>query len=87
VLRPRPALATPFVEPGAGLERTVAGQWAAALGLAEIGADDNFFELGGRSATAVQIATRLGEACAVSLPLTAVVEHPTVRLLSAHLGG
>jgi len=85
--RPRPALATPFVEPDTGLERTVAEQWAAALGLAEIGADDNFFELGGRSATAVQIATRLGEACAVSLPLTAVVEHPTVRLLSAHLAG
>ncbi len=86
VLRPRPALATPFVEPDPGLEQTVASQWAAALGLAEIGADDNFFELGGRSATAVQIATRLSEACSVTLPLTAVVEHPTVRLLTAQLG-
>jgi 3-oxoacyl-(acyl-carrier-protein) synthase len=83
--RPRPALATAFLEPAPGVERAVAAAWAAALGLAEIGADDNFFELGGRSAAAVQIAGRLAEEVCPGLALTAVVEHPTVRLLAAEI--
>ncbi|WP_329048625.1 phosphopantetheine-binding protein [Amycolatopsis sp. NBC_01488] len=77
--RPRPALGTPFVEPEAGLEREVAARWAAALGYEEIGADDNFFELGGRSAGAVRIAAHW------TLPATAVMELPTVRLLAARI--
>lgn len=85
VRRPRPALATPFVEPEAGLERTVADLWTAGLGLEELGADDNFFELGGRSAEAVQIAGRLRERLCAALPATAVVEYPTVRGLAARI--
>ncbi|RKN05081.1 short-chain dehydrogenase [Streptomyces radicis] len=88
--RPRPALATPLVEPGTDRERAVAELWCAGLGLAEVGVDDNFFELGGRSAAAVGIATRLAEAHSVELPLTALVEYPTVRQLAAYveeLGG
>ncbi len=77
--QPRPALATPFVEPEPGLEREVAARWADALGYEEIGADDNFFELGGRSAGAVRIAAHW------HLPATAVVELPTVRLLAARI--
>ena len=83
--RPRPALATPFIEPADGLERTVANLLAEGLGLEELGADDNFFELGGRSAAAVQIAARLREDFSADLPLTALVEHPTPRLLATHL--
>ncbi|WP_406397033.1 beta-ketoacyl synthase N-terminal-like domain-containing protein [Streptomyces uncialis] len=83
--RPRPALATPYVEPAAGLERTVADLWAAGLGLDSVGADDNFFELGGRSLVAVQLALRVREALRAPLPSTALVEHPTVRLLSAEI--
>ncbi|MFJ4767904.1 beta-ketoacyl synthase N-terminal-like domain-containing protein [Streptomyces uncialis] len=83
--RPRPALATPYVEPAAGLERTVADLWAAALALDSVGADDNFFELGGRSLVAVQLALRIREALRAPLPSTALVEHPTVRLLSAEI--
>jgi acyl transferase domain-containing protein len=85
VRRPRPTLATPYVEPDAGLERTVANLVATALGLETIGADDNFFELGGRSAAAVQMAVRLRDDHAADLPLTALVEHPTVRLLCAEI--
>lgn len=82
--RPRPMLGTTFVEPADERERAVADVWAEVLGLAEIGADDNFFDLGGRSAAAVQIASRLADRCP-RLPLTAVVEHPTVRLLTAEV--
>jgi hypothetical protein len=85
--RPRPALTTPYVEPEAGLERTVADLVATGLGLETIGADDNFFELGGRSAAAVHLAARLRDDYAAALPLTALVEHPTVRLLCAEITG
>jgi hypothetical protein len=83
--RPRPALSTPYIEPDAGLESGVAEVWVAGLGLDRIGADDNFFELGGRSAAAVQIADRLAVAFAVRLPPVAVMEYPTVRLISQRI--
>jgi acyl transferase domain-containing protein/acyl carrier protein len=81
--RPRPALSTPYVEPTPGPEQTIADLWATILNLESVGAEDNFFELGGRSLTAVHLATRVGEALGVSLPPTALVEHPTIRLLAA----
>ncbi|MCX4750474.1 SDR family NAD(P)-dependent oxidoreductase [Kitasatospora sp. NBC_01287] len=83
--RPRPALATPYVEPAAGVQRAVADALAAGLALDALGADDNFFDLGGRSATAVQLAARLAATFGVVLPVTALVEHPTVRLLSSRI--
>ncbi|RBM20499.1 polyketide synthase [Streptomyces sp. PT12] len=83
--RPRPALSTPLAEPETDRERAVAELWRAGLGLAEVGVDDNFFELGGRSAAAVGIATRLAAAFSVALPLTALVEYPTVRQLAVHI--
>ncbi|MDI5974470.1 beta-ketoacyl synthase N-terminal-like domain-containing protein [Streptomyces sp. SL13] len=85
--RDRSALATPFVEPAEGVEATVAGLLAAALDLTGIGADDNFFELGGHSATAVHLAARLADVFGVPLPVTALVEDPTVRLLGARIAG
>ena len=81
----RPALAVPYIEPEAGLERSIADAWIHALNVEGIGADDNFFELGGRSITAVQLAVSIGAEQSVTLPATAVVEHPTVRALAAHI--
>lgn len=83
--RPRPSLATAFIEPSPGAEETVAHLWAQALGLDRVGADDNFFELGGRSMTAVQLAQRVGAELGMPLPVTALIEHPTVRLLCADI--
>ena len=83
--RPRPSLATAFVEPSPGPEETVAQLWAQALGLERVGVDDNFFELGGRSMTAVQLAQRVGAELGAALPVTALIEQPTVRLLCAGL--
>jgi acyl transferase domain-containing protein len=73
------------LEPGDELERGVAAVWAASLGLAEVGVEDNFFDLGGRSSAAVQIAARLQADFSPALPVTAVLEYPTVRLLSARI--
>lgn len=83
--RPRPSLATAFVEPSPGPEETVARLWAQSLGLERVGVDDNFFELGGRSMTAVQLAQRVGAELGAALPVTALIEQPTVRLLCAGL--
>ncbi|KAB1162374.1 SDR family NAD(P)-dependent oxidoreductase [Micromonospora sp. AMSO12t] len=83
---PRPTLATPYVEPEAGVERTIADIWAATLGLETVGATDNFFELGGHSLIAISLATKLRSNVSAQLPVTALVEYPTVRQLAALVG-
>jgi acyl transferase domain-containing protein/acyl carrier protein len=80
---PRPPLATPYAEPADDLERTIAEIWAGTLGLESVGVDDNFFELGGHSLIAIQLATRLRSNVSAALPVTALVEYPTVRQLAA----
>lgn len=82
-LHPRPDLATAYVEPTDGLEAQVAAVWAATLALESVGAIDNFFELGGHSLIAIQLNARLRTVSTAQLPITALVEHPTVRELAA----
>lgn len=82
---PRPPLATPYVEPADGLERAIAEVWAATLALETVGAEDNFFELGGHSLIAIQLAARLRNTVSRSMPVTALVEYPTVRQLAGLL--
>ncbi|MER6033411.1 SDR family NAD(P)-dependent oxidoreductase [Streptomyces sp. NPDC001835] len=79
---PRPMLNTPYAQPADELETTLAGVWAAVLGLDRVGRDDNFFELGGHSLLAIQVANRIRAAVSSSMPVTAIVEHPTVRELA-----
>ena len=80
---PRPNLDTAYVEPADELEAAIAGVWAEVLGLAEVGAADNFFELGGHSLVAIQVAARIRDTARAAVPVTAIVEHPTVRQLAA----
>ncbi|MEU0442755.1 SDR family NAD(P)-dependent oxidoreductase [Streptomyces sp. NPDC006186] len=82
---PRPQLSTPYAEPADELEASLAEVWASVLGLDRVGADDNFFELGGHSLLAIQVAGRIRETVRAGLPVTAIVEHPTVRELAAGL--
>ncbi|HVK23872.1 MAG TPA: SDR family NAD(P)-dependent oxidoreductase [Actinokineospora sp.] len=86
---PRPPLDNPFVEPADGMERTIADIWALTLGLETVGATDDFFELGGHSLMAIQLATRIRAAVGAEVTgevsPTALVEHPTVRALTASL--
>ncbi|MDG4785096.1 SDR family NAD(P)-dependent oxidoreductase [Micromonospora sp. WMMD1102] len=80
---PRPNLDTAYVEPAGELEAAIAGVWAEVLGLAEVGAVDNFFELGGHSLVAIQVAARIRDTVRAAVPVTAIVENPTVRQLAA----
>jgi acyl transferase domain-containing protein len=84
----RPELGTPFVAPRTGPEKVIAGLWADALGLVEVGSQDNFFELGGNSLLGVDLVARvcreLGHA---GLPPHVLYLAPTVRELAEVASG
>ncbi|MEV6153280.1 SDR family NAD(P)-dependent oxidoreductase [Nonomuraea sp. NPDC052129] len=82
---PRPDLSTPYVEPNEGTEATLSGIWSRVLGIDPIGATDNFFELGGHSLLAIELTTRIRKALNASVPVTGLLECPTVRQLAALL--
>jgi thioesterase domain-containing protein len=83
----RPGLETPCVEPQTTTEAVLAEIWADVLSLEPIGTHDDFFQLGGTSLLAVdlfaQIARRLGR----KLPLTSLIEAPTVERLARLIAG
>ncbi|MEU5324056.1 non-ribosomal peptide synthetase [Streptomyces sp. NPDC021056] len=57
----RPDLTSDFQEPSTPIEELIAGIWAHALDLDEVGVHDNFHELGGDSLAAVEISFVLSE--------------------------
>jgi len=79
---PRPELGTPFVPPAEGAESTLAEIWSRVLGIEPIGALDNFFELGGHSLIAIDLTARIRKAFGASVPVTGLLECPTVRQLA-----
>ncbi len=80
--RGRPGLSTPYVAPATPLERKIAAIWSELLGTSGVGANDWFFELGGDSLTAVQLISRVREACQVEVPLSGFLRAPTIRELA-----
>ena len=67
------------------LEMTLAEIWRHLLGAAVVDIDDDFFALGGHSLLAVQLAAEIQSRFAISLPITAVLEHRTIRDQARHL--
>ncbi|WP_027495503.1 non-ribosomal peptide synthetase [Rhodococcus sp. JG-3] len=51
----------------------------------DIGIDDNFFDLGGHSLSAVQVMDALGDKLSRRIPISALLEHPTITALAARL--
>jgi thioesterase domain-containing protein/acyl carrier protein len=74
-----------FISPETESEKIVAAIWEECLGIDRIGIHSNFFELGGHSIIAVRVMTQLEKETGNRLPLVALLEHPTVRELAAHL--
>ncbi|HKY33643.1 MAG TPA: amino acid adenylation domain-containing protein [Candidatus Polarisedimenticolia bacterium] len=68
-------------------EEEVARVWREVLGVASIGPDDDFFAAGGHSLHATRVAARLRRSHGVDLPLRALFEAPTPRLLALRLAG
>lgn len=79
---PRPDLDTPYVEPREGTEATMAEIWSRVLRIEPIGVVDNFFELGGHSLIAIDLTARIRRAFGASIPVTGLLECPTVRQLA-----
>jgi amino acid adenylation domain-containing protein len=69
---------------GNAVERKVAGAFARALGVTEVGLDDDFFDIGGHSLLAVKVAQDLENELGLSCPAAVLFEHTTVRRLAAY---
>lgn len=74
--------ANEYTPPSTELEKTIAASWIQSLGLSKISIHDDFFELGGHSMIAIQVMTRLEKALGKRLPLTMLVECPTIAQLA-----
>jgi thioesterase domain-containing protein/acyl carrier protein len=69
--------------PATPMEKLIAHMWAELLGQERVSATGNFFDLGGHSLLAVQVINRLRKRTGKPLPLTALLQAPTVESLAA----
>lgn len=69
--------------PATSAEQMIAELWSEMLGVAQVKRGDDFFDLGGHSLLAVQFINRLRKQSGKALPLTALVEAPTLAQLAA----
>jgi len=59
--------------------------WKGVLNKRDLNPEDNFFEIGGHSLKAMQVASMVKEAFGINLPIRAIFENPTPRLLCQYL--
>lgn len=59
--------------------------WEELLAIEGLGIDDNYFDLGGTSLLAVQLFAEITRRFGVNLPLTTILEAPTVRELTGRV--
>ena len=92
--RPRD-LPTAATAPRNASERSLLALWEEVLGVRGLGIDDDYFALGGSSLQAARLFAEIARRRGVGLPLTTIIEAPTVRQLAtqidagevAHQGG
>ncbi|WP_367871986.1 amino acid adenylation domain-containing protein [Luteolibacter sp. Populi] len=74
--------AKPFSAPTGDTEQKLASLWSELLQVPEIGRDDDFFALGGHSLMALRLFSRINREFGRTLPLAALLNHPTVARLA-----
>jgi amino acid adenylation domain-containing protein len=74
-----------FVEPSTDTERQLARLWVEALRLDRVSVRDSFFDLGGHSVLAARLFAKLHDVFDVVLPLSVLIETPTVEALAARI--
>lgn len=72
-------------KPKDALELQLAGIWESVLGIRPIGMEQNFFDLGGHSILAVRLMHRIEQALGRRLPITTLLQAPTVAGLAGLL--
>lgn len=72
-------------EPATETERQLADIWRELLNVDRLGVEDDYFALGGTSLLAAQMFAEIARRFDVKLPLTAILESPTVRKLALHI--
>jgi FkbH-like protein len=83
--RPRPVVGNPFLAPRNEVEATLAEIWADVLRFEHVGVKDNFFYLGGTSLLAVDLFTQIEHRFGKKLPLTTLIQAPTLEQLGCLL--
>jgi thioesterase domain-containing protein/acyl carrier protein len=66
-------------------EKTLADIWRKLLRLESVSPHDNFFELGGHSLLAVRMLAQIKASFGQDIPVSLIVESPTIARLAAHL--
>jgi amino acid adenylation domain-containing protein len=85
--RQRPPLPNDYEAPRTVLEKQMARIWSEVLEIDQVGATDSFFDLGGDSLRATQVVSRLSDRHGLSIPITTLFEHMTIRGLADILDG
>ncbi len=73
------------VMPATDTERSLLDLWVTVIGIDGIGVEDDYFALGGTSLMAARLFAEIARRFATQLPLTTILEAPTVRALSRRL--
>lgn len=79
------ALTTEYVAPRTDLERKLVAIWEDLLQRERIGVTDSFFAHGGQSLLAVMLVSRIERELGVRIPLSRVLERPTIEALATSL--
>ena len=76
---------TECVPPRTPLERRLVALWQELLQRDRVGVTDDFFSLGGQSLLAVLLVSRIERELAIRIPLSRVLERPTIEALARSL--
>jgi acyl carrier protein len=71
--------------PATDTERELRALWEQILGIDGLGVEDDYFALGGTSLMAARLFAEVSRRFGVRLPLSTILEAPTVRALSRHV--
>ncbi|MEM6455833.1 MAG: amino acid adenylation domain-containing protein, partial [Acidobacteriota bacterium] len=73
------------IAPSGNAERDLSDLWRAVLGRESVSLDANFFDQGGNSLLSLQLVERVNARFGTGLPVVALYQFPTIRLLAEHL--
>jgi acyl carrier protein len=74
-----------YIAPGTPTEIILAGLWAEALSVEQVGIHDSFFDLGGQSLLVVVAVNQIEQQFEVNLPIEIFFQYKTIFLISRYI--